>query len=38
MATLTASRPAELQIPKLTANNYKVWSELITESLNGRGV
>jgi hypothetical protein len=38
MATLTASKPADLQIPKLTANNYKVWSELTTEALKGRAV
>ena len=38
MATLTASRPADLHIPKLTTSNYKVWSELITEALKGRAV
>jgi len=38
MATLTASKPADLQIPKLTASNYKVWSELTTEALKGRAV
>lgn len=38
MATLIASRPADLQIPKLTASNYKVWSELTTEALKGRAV
>jgi len=38
MAALTASKPADLQIPKLTASNYKTWSELITEALKGRAV
>jgi hypothetical protein len=38
MATLTASKPADLQIPKLTDSNYKVWSELTTEALKGRAV
>jgi transposase InsO family protein len=38
MAALTASKPADLQIPKLTANNYKTWSELTTEALKGRAV
>jgi hypothetical protein len=38
MATLTASRPADLHIPKLTTSNYKVWSELTTEALKGRAV
>ena len=38
MATLIASKPADLQIPKLTASNYKVWSELTTEALKGRAV
>ena len=38
MATLTASRPADLQIPKLTTSNYKMWSELTTEALKGRAV
>jgi hypothetical protein len=38
MATLTASKPADLQIPKLTASNHKTWSELTTEALKGRAV
>ena len=38
MATLTASKPADLQIPKLTTSNYKVWSEVTTEALKGRAV
>jgi hypothetical protein len=38
MATLTASKPADLHIPKLTTSNYKVWSELTTEALKGRAV
>jgi hypothetical protein len=38
MATLIASRPADLHIPKLTTNNYKVWSELTTEALKERAV
>lgn len=38
MGKLTAARPADLQVPKLTATNYKLWSELITEGLEGRGV
>jgi hypothetical protein len=38
MATLTASKPADLHIPKLSASNYKVWSELTTEALKGRAV
>jgi hypothetical protein len=38
MATLTASRPADLHVPKLTTSNYKVWSELTTEALKGRAV
>ena len=35
---LTAAKPADLQVPRLSATNYKLWSELITEALNGRGV
>jgi hypothetical protein len=38
MATLTASKPADLYISKLTTSNYKVWSELTTEALKGRAV
>jgi hypothetical protein len=38
MGKLTAARPADLQVPKLTAINYKLWSELIIEGLEGRGV
>jgi hypothetical protein len=36
MATLTASRSADLYIPKLTTSNYKMWNELITEALKKR--
>ena len=35
MVTLLASKPADLQIPKLTASNYKEWRELTTEALKG---
>jgi gag-polypeptide of LTR copia-type len=38
MAILTAAKPADLTIPKLSSGNYKVWSELIVEALEGRGV
>ena len=38
MGKLTAARPADLQIPRLTSANYKPWSELITEALEGRGL
>lgn len=38
MAALTASRPTDLHVPKLTTSNYKVWSELTTEALKGRAV
>ena len=38
MGKLIAAKPADLQVPKLTATNYKPWSELITEALDGRGV
>jgi hypothetical protein len=38
MATLIASRPADLYIPKLTTSNYKMWSELTTEALKGRAI
>jgi hypothetical protein len=38
MATLIAARPADLTIPKLSSGNYKVWSKLIVEALEGRGV
>jgi hypothetical protein len=38
MALHTAARPADLTVPKLTSGNYKVWSELIIEALQGRGV
>jgi len=38
MATLVASKPADLRIPLLTADNYKVWRELVTEALEGRAV
>jgi gag-polypeptide of LTR copia-type/Zinc knuckle len=35
---LVAARPSDLQVPKLTSTNYKPWSELIIEALDGRGV
>jgi gag-polypeptide of LTR copia-type len=38
MATLTAAKPADLTIPKLSSGNYKVWSELMVKALEGRGV
>lgn len=38
MSTLVAAKPAEITIPKLTTANYKVWSELMIEALDGRGV
>lgn len=38
MATLVAVKAADIQIPKLTGTNYCVWSELIIEALEGRGV
>jgi hypothetical protein len=38
MGKLIAVRPADLQVPWLSATNYKLWSELITEALEGRGV
>jgi hypothetical protein len=38
MSTLIAAKPAEITIPKLTTANYKIWSELIVEALDGRGV
>ncbi|HEY5813547.1 MAG TPA: reverse transcriptase domain-containing protein [Terrimicrobiaceae bacterium] len=38
MGLLTVAKPADLTIPRLSADNYKVWSELIIEALEGRGV
>jgi hypothetical protein len=38
MSPLTAAKPADLTVPKLSTDNYKVWSELIIEALEGRGV
>jgi hypothetical protein len=38
MATLTAVKPADLTIPKLSSGNYKVWSELMVKALEERGV
>ena len=38
MGKLVAAKPADLQVPRLTSANYKLWSELITEALEGRGV
>ena len=38
MGKLIAAKPADLQVPRLSATNYKLWSELITEALEGRGV
>jgi hypothetical protein len=38
MATLTAVKPADLTIPKLSSGNYKVWSKLIVKALKERGV
>jgi len=38
MALYIAARPADLTVPKLASGNYKVWSELIIEALQGRGV
>jgi hypothetical protein len=38
MGKLIAAKPADLTVPRLSATNYKLWSELITEALEGRGV
>jgi hypothetical protein len=38
MATLTAAKPADLTIPKLSSGNYKIWSKLMVKALEGRGV
>ena len=38
MGKLIAAKPADLQVPRLSVGNYKLWSELITEALEGRGV
>jgi transposase InsO family protein len=38
MVLPTVARPADLTIPKLSSNNYRVWSELMIEALEGRGV
>jgi hypothetical protein len=33
-----AAEPADLQIPRLSTTSYKLWSVLITKTLEGRGV
>ena len=38
MGKLIAAKPTDLQVPRLSVGNYKLWSELITEALEGRGV
>ena len=38
MGKLIATKPADLQVPRLSTTNYKLWSELITKALEGRGV
>lgn len=38
MSPLTTAKPADLTVPKLSTDNYKVWSELIIEALEGRGI
>jgi len=38
MASLTLAKPADLSIPKLTTANYKIWKELATAALKGRGI
>ena len=38
MGKLITTKPADLQVPRLSATNYKLWSELITEALEGRAV
>jgi hypothetical protein len=38
MGKLIAARPIDLQVPQLSTTNYKLWSELITEALEGRDV
>jgi hypothetical protein len=35
---LTAARPADIQIPKLSPTNYKVWNDLVVGLLDGRGL
>jgi gag-polypeptide of LTR copia-type len=35
---LTAARPADIQIPKLSPTNYKVWNDLVVGLLDSRGV
>jgi hypothetical protein len=37
MESLTLARPADLQIPKLTVGNFKIWRELIVTALRSRG-
>ena len=37
-STLKAVKAADITIPKLTQDNYKVWQELMMEALEGRGV
>lgn len=38
MYVLTSAKPADFTIPKLSSGNYKLWSELLIEALEGRGV
>jgi predicted acylesterase/phospholipase RssA len=35
---LTAARPADIQIPKLSPTNYKIWNDLVVGLLDGRGL
>jgi hypothetical protein len=38
MVLPTVARPADLTIPRLSSNNYRIWSELMIEALEGRGI
>ncbi len=38
MSKLIAAKPADLRVPVLTVNNYRIWSELVITALDGRGV
>ena len=38
MGTSDIAKLADLHIPNLTATNYKIWRELVTEALKGRGI
>jgi hypothetical protein len=38
MSTLILAKPADIQIPKLTTANYRIWKELSIAALSGRGV